>query len=153
MISALPTCIFGFLFSALLLGFRPPPTALPGLALAVIVTCASCTGFGMALGSVGLRVRDVFLISNIAYFLMLLLCGVEVPLRQLPAPLRDLAQIVPLTHGIAAGRMLAQGASFTAAAPDILWELLVGASWASAAYLLFAYFERAGRRSGAFDRL
>ncbi len=153
LISALQTCLFGFLVSALLLGFRPSPGDVPGLALAVVVTAGSCTGFGMALGSVGLRVRDVFLISNIAYFLMLLVCGVEVPLGQLPLFLRALAQVLPLTHGIAAGRMLALGAPFARAIPDILLELVVGCCWAAVAYLLFAHFERAGRRSGAFDRL
>ncbi len=153
LISSLQTCLFGFLASALLLGFRPSPAEIPGLALAVVVTAASCTGFGMALGSVGLRVRDVFLISNIAYFLMLLVCGVEVPLRQLPLFVRALGQILPLTHGIEAGRTLAAGGAFGAALPDILLELLIGAVWATVAYLLFAHFERAGRRSGAFDRL
>ena len=71
LITALQTCLFGFLVSALLLDFRPSLPDLPGLALAVLVTSASCTGFGMALGSIGLRVRDVFLVSNIAYFLIL----------------------------------------------------------------------------------
>ncbi|MHB8394227.1 MAG: ABC transporter permease [Candidatus Dormibacteria bacterium] len=153
LISALQTCLFGFLVSALLLGFRPSLPDLPGLALAVLVTSASCTGFGMALGSIGLRVRDVFLVSNIAYFLMLLLCGVEVPIGRLPLLLRALAQLLPLTHGIAAGRALAAGAGFLTALPNILLELLVGCAWAAAAYLLFAFFERSGRRSGAFDRL
>lgn len=152
-ISGLQTCVFGFLVSALLLGFRPSAPELPGLALAVLVTTASCTGFGMALGSIGLRVRDVWLISNIAYFTVLLVCGVEVPLRQLPLVVRALAQVLPLTHGIEAGRMLAAGHSFGSALPDILLELLVGTVWAAVAYLLFIQFERQGRRSGAFDRL
>ncbi len=153
LISGFQTCCFGFLVSALILGFRPAPAELPQLLLAVLVTSASCTGFGMALGSVGLRVRDVFLIANIAYFAVLLVCGVEVPLHQLPLPLRVLAQILPLTHGIAAGRLLAAGQGGAAPMVDVLLEGLVGICWATAAYLLFRYFERSGRRSGAFDRL
>jgi ABC-2 type transport system permease protein len=153
LITGLQTCLFGFLVSALILGFRPSLGEIPGLALAVLVTSASCTGFGMALGSIGLRVRDVFLVSNIAYFLMLLICGVEVPIGRLPFFLRDLAQVLPLTHGIAAGRLVADGHGLGAALPDIGLELLVGSVWAVIAYLLFAYFERSGRRSGVFDRL
>ncbi|MGH7698283.1 MAG: ABC transporter permease [Candidatus Dormibacteria bacterium] len=139
--------LFGFVVSALILGFRPSAQELPGLLLTVLVTCASCTGFGMTLGSVGLRARDVWLVSNIAYFAMLLICGVEVPLAQLPGPLRALAQVPPLTHGIAAGRLLAAGRPLGRALPLVGQELLVGA------FGLFAYFERSGRRSGAFDRL
>ncbi len=153
LITGLQTSCFGFLASALLLGFRPVVAGLPLLLLAVTVTAASCTGFGMALGSLGLRVRDVWLVSNIAYFAVLLVCGVEVPLHQLPAAVRVVAQVLPLTHGIAAGRLLAAGRSGGTALTDILLEFLVGVTWVAVAYLLFRYFERAGRRTGAFDRL
>ncbi|MGA9775136.1 MAG: ABC transporter permease [Candidatus Dormiibacterota bacterium] len=153
LITGFQTTCFGFLVSALILGFRPAPAELPMLLLTVLVTAGSCTGFGMALGSVGLRVRDVFLISNIAYFAVLLVCGVEVPLSQLPGAVRGLAQFLPLTHGIAAGRLLAAGRGGGGAVSDILLELLVGCCWAAFAYLLFRHFERSGRRTGAFDRL
>ena len=153
LITGFQTSCFGFLVSALILDFRPAAAQLPWLLLAVVVTSASCTGFGMALGSIGLRLRDVFLVSNIAYFLVLLVCGVEVPLRQLPLFLRALAQVLPLTHGIAAGRLLAAGQGGGAAISDILLEAVVGGGWAAFAYLLFRYFERSGRRTGAFDRL
>ncbi len=152
-ISGLQTSIFGFLVAALLVDFRPPPDAIPGLALAVVVTAASCTGLGMALGSFGLRVRDVFLSANIAYFLLLLVCGVEVPLSRLPGVLQGLAQILPLTHGIEAGRLLATGHPLARAFPDIGLEALVGLLWALLAYSMFSFFERQGRRSGVFDRL
>jgi len=152
-VTGLQTTVFGFLVSALLLDFRPAPRDLPALALTVVITAGSCTGFGMALGSIGLRARDVWLTANIAYFAMLLLCGVEVPLRQLPGALQVLADFLPLTHGIAAARLLASGHNVAAAWPDIGGELVVGVAWASAGFLLFRYFERQGRRSGAFDRL
>ncbi|MFZ0168295.1 MAG: ABC transporter permease [Candidatus Dormiibacterota bacterium] len=152
-VTGIQTTAFGFLVSAFLLGFRPAPSELPALALTVLITAASCTGFGMALGSIGLRVRDVWVTANIAYFAMLLLCGVEVPLRRLPGGLQVLAHFLPLTHGIAAARLLASGHNVAAAWPDIGGECLVGVAWATAGFLFFRYFERQGRRSGAFDRL
>jgi len=51
---------FGFAVGLLLLDFRLAPSALPGLACVVVITVASCTGFGLLLGSIGLRARDVF---------------------------------------------------------------------------------------------
>ena len=66
---------FGFAVGLLLLDFRLAPSALPGLACVVVITVASCTGFGLRLGSIGLRARDVFFISNLFYFLMLLFPG------------------------------------------------------------------------------
>lgn len=153
LVSGLQTTAFGFLVSALILNFRPSPKALPELALTVLVATASCTGFGMALGSIGLRARDIWIVANIAYFIMLLLCGVEVPLHQLPRVLQLVAQVLPLTHGIEAGRLLATGHHLAAAWPDIWLELGVGTAWAVIAFVLFAYFERQGRRTGSFERL
>ena len=34
----------------------------------------------MLLGSIGLRAKDFFFAANLAYFLMLLFCGVNIPL-------------------------------------------------------------------------
>ena len=53
---------------------------MPALAAIVVVTVASCTCFGMLLGSIGLRAKDFFFAANLAYFLMLLFCGVNIPL-------------------------------------------------------------------------
>src|SRR5947199_3783079 len=49
---------FGFLIGRLLLRFHPPLSSLPGLALIVLVSTASCTAFGLVVGAFGLRLRD-----------------------------------------------------------------------------------------------
>lgn len=114
--SALQTCSSGRLVSASLLGFRSAPRSLPGLARAVVVPCGSGTSLVMSLGAVGpgfgrLPHRQHRPLPR------LLPGGVEARSR-LPAALRDLAQRVPLIHGMEAGPMLAQGGWFRAAAPD-----------------------------------
>ncbi|MBD0290355.1 MAG: ABC transporter permease, partial [Thermoleophilia bacterium] len=73
-VSGLVVSAFGLAAGRLLLRFDPPREALPALALVVVVTVVSCTSFGLVLGSLGLAARDVYLIANVAYFLMLLLC-------------------------------------------------------------------------------
>src|SRR5439155_26147140 len=94
----------GFLVGRLLLNFAPPLSSLPRLALIVLVSTAACTGFGLVVGAFGLRLRDVFIFSNPAYFLMLLFCGVNVPLSALPHWMQIVGSGMPLTHGIAAAR-------------------------------------------------
>ena len=96
---------------ALLLGFRPGLGAVPALAAILLVTVSSCTGFGMLLGSIGLRAKDFFFAANLAYFLMLLFCGVNIPLSVLPGWMSAIGRCLPLTHGIAAAREVAAGAS------------------------------------------
>src|SRR5262249_6909992 len=58
---------FTFLVGVLLLDFRPGTSAIAPLTLIVVVTVASCTCFGMLLGSIGLRAKDFFFAANLAY--------------------------------------------------------------------------------------
>src|SRR6202008_301138 len=118
---------FGFCVGAPLLHFRPPLPALPALALVVCVTTVSCTTFGMVLGSIGLRSKDFFFVANLAYFLMLLFCGVNIPLDVLPGWMSFFGRCLPLTHGIAAARAVAAGSPLADVAGLIWTELGVAA--------------------------
>jgi ABC-2 type transport system permease protein len=142
---------FTFAVGALLLGFRPGLAAVPPLVLIVLVTVTSCTCFGMLLGSIGLRAKDVFFAANLAYFLMLLFCGVNIPLDVLPGWMSFVGRCLPLTHGIAAAREVAAGAGLTHVAGLVWTEAGIAVAYACAGFVLFRYFERASRRSAVLD--
>jgi ABC-2 type transport system permease protein len=144
---------FGFAAGLLLLDFRLAPAALPALAVVVVVTVASCTGFGLLLGSIGLRARDVFFISNLFYFLMLLICGVNVPLDALPGWVAAVGRALPLTHGIEAARAVAAGVPLGAVGHLVTREALVGAVYACSAYGLLRLFEAEGRRRATLETM
>ena len=150
-LNGLVVSAFGFAVGWVLLDLAVPASALPALALVIVVTVASCTGLGMVLGSIGLRLRDVFFASNLAYFLMLLLCGVNVPVEELPGWLQALSTRLPLTHGIEAARALASGAAFGDITGTITKEAAIGLIYGLGAYGLFRFFEAQGRRAGALD--
>jgi ABC-2 type transport system permease protein len=142
---------FTFAAGTLLLGFRPGLDAIPALALVVVVTVVSCTAFGMLLGSIGLRAKDFFFAANLAYFLMLLFCGVNIPLDALPGWMSAVGRCLPLTHGIAAARDVAAGASLARVSGLVLTELGVAAAYAAAGFALFRVLERESRRSAVLD--
>jgi ABC-2 type transport system permease protein len=142
---------FDFGVGALLLRFHFPGAAIPALALVVVVSVSSCTAFGLLLGSVGLRARDVFFIANLAYFLMLLFCGVNVPLEALPGWMSAIGRALPLTHGIEAGRRLAAGASLGGVGGLVATEAAIGVCYAAAAYVLFRVFELESRRRASLE--
>jgi ABC-2 type transport system permease protein len=142
---------FGFLVGVVLLDFRPGWSAVAPLALIVVVTTASCTCFGMLLGSIGLRAKDFFFAANLAYFLMLLFCGVNVPLDVLPGWMELVGRCLPLTHGIMAAREVAAGAGLGDVAGLVWTELGIAAAYAAAGYLLFRLLEVASRRSAVLD--
>jgi ABC-2 type transport system permease protein len=142
---------FTFAAGAAFLGFRPGLDAIPALVAIVLITVASCTCFGMLLGSVGLRAKDVFFAANLAYFLMLLFCGVNIPFDVLPHWMDVVGHGLPLTHGIAAAREVAGGASFRAVDVLVLKEGVVAIAYALLGFVLFRYFESASRRSAVLD--
>jgi ABC-2 type transport system permease protein len=142
---------FGFVVSWLLLDFRPAEGSVPALVVAVIVTTCSCVALGMLIGSIGLRARDVFFGANLVYFLMLLVCGVNVANDDLPGWLGAIGRCLPLTHGIDAARQIAAGASLGDVRGLLVTEALVGLAYATAAYALFRVFEAEGRRRASLE--
>jgi ABC-2 type transport system permease protein len=142
---------FGFLVGRLLLDFHPSPRSLPALALIVCVTTLSCTTFGMVLGSIGLRGKDFFFAANLAYYLLLLFCGVNVPLTALPGWMSAIGRCLPLTHGIMAAREVAAGAPLAAVGGLVWTELGIAAAYAAAGFFLFRLLERESRRSAVLD--
>jgi ABC-2 type transport system permease protein len=145
--------VSGFSFAAgtVLLGFRPPLHSVPALAAIVVVTTVSCTAFGMLLGSIGLRAKDFFFAANMAYFLMLLFCGVNIPLADLPGWMAAIGRCLPLTHGIAAARQVAAGGSLADVGGLVGTELGIAAAYAAGSYLLFRVLEHESRRNAVLD--
>ena len=143
---------FTFAAGVLLLGFRPGLGSVPALALIVLVTVTSCTCFGMLLGSIGLRAKDFFFAANLAYFLMLLFCGVNIPLDDLPGWMSTIAQGLPFTHAIEAARQLADGATLGEVKGLLGAELLIGAIYGIAGYAVMRWFEYQGRRYATLER-
>jgi ABC-2 type transport system permease protein len=144
---------FGFAVGLIFLDFTLAWSQVPALVAVLVVTVYSCTGLGMLLGSIGLRARDVFFASNLVYFLMLLVCGVNIPPAELPRWMQVVGDVVPLTHGIEAAREVVAGASLSDVSTLVWTELAIGAAYTAAAFVLFRIFEQLSRRSAALDTL
>ncbi|MGN9775237.1 ABC transporter permease [Micromonospora sp. H33] len=139
--------------AALLLGLRIPVSALPALLLTLAVAALSCGFFGLTLGAVGLRFRDVWLVSNVSVALLLLFTGVNVPAAELPAGMRVAGQLLPITHAAEAARRLAAGEGLAAAAGPLAAEAAVGLAYAVLAAALLKLFEAESRRHASLDTL
>jgi ABC-2 type transport system permease protein len=95
---ALPVILNGFAVAviALVVGSIvlrvtiPAPAWLPMVAV-VAVSAFSCTGLGLATAALGLRVRETAVLSNIIFGILLVFCGVNVPLSAMPAAMASIA--------------------------------------------------------------
>jgi ABC-2 type transport system permease protein len=156
---SLPVIANGVLVSAfalaagsLILHVHIPASAIAPLALVILVASASCTGVGLVNAAIGLRVRETAVLSNIIFGFLLVFCGVNVPLSELPAGMSTIAQGLPLTHGIEAARRLAGGAGLSSVGGLVAAEALVGALWAWGGYLLLRFFEVQSFRHATLER-
>ena len=150
-LNGLVVSAFIFVSGALLLDFSLAARDVPALAAVVGLTACSTTALGMVLGSLGLRARDVFFSSNLVYFLMLLLCGVNVPVEELPAWLEAVARSIPLTHGIEAAREVVAGATLGDVSGLVATEAAIGAVYAALGFALFRLLELEGRRRASLE--
>jgi len=143
--------VLGLTWGVLLLGVDLSHTNMGALALTILITAASTAGMGLLLGCLSLVTRNIMFINNTVYFLMLALCGTNVPVSSLPGWVQRISNILPLTRGIASARQLVDGASLTSVGHLLGREVLVGFAYAVAGYLLFRQFEIQAKRRGTLE--
>ena len=150
---ALPVIVNGFGSSviALVVGAAalrvglPPATWLP-LAAVIAVSAFACTGLGLVTAAVALRVRETAVLANIVFGVLLVFCGTNVALSDLPEWMASVARWLPLTHGIAAARLVASGEPLSAVSGLVGSEAAVGLLYVVIGMALLRFFEAESRR-------
>ncbi|WP_426241979.1 ABC transporter permease [Nocardioides sp. LHG3406-4] len=143
--------MFGLLVGGLLLGVTIPWSAWPAIAVVVAVTSASCTGLGLVMGAVSLRVRESATMGNILFLVMLVFCGVNVSADDLPGWMAAVGDVLPLTHGIEAAREVAAGGALSEVGGLVLQELVVGLVFVAIGLALLSALERLSRSRATLD--
>ncbi|MFJ6721800.1 MULTISPECIES: ABC transporter permease [unclassified Streptomyces] len=136
---------------SLALGLPLPASTLLGLAQVFVVAAASCALFGLTLGALAVRVRDVFVISNAAFTLLILFSGANLPPAAMPSWMNAIGSFLPLSHAITALRALFEGASTAGIRSSLGGEAAVALGWAAVAYGLLRFFEWRSRANAALD--
>ena len=142
----------GVLAGTLLLGVRIPGSAWPGLLVVVVAASASCTGLGLAMGALALRVRESAVLGNVLFCLLLVFSGVNVARADLPPWMGHVGGWLPLSHAIEAARGVAAGSGLGDVSGLLVRELGVGAIYTAAGLLLLSYFEDESRRRATLER-
>lgn len=118
--------------------------------LALIGGSLSC--MGIIVGAIGLISNNVVTIMNVIYLILMLICGVNVPLSEYPHWIRYLSDMIPLTYGISAVRASLNGASFIDLLhPYIFPMLILAAVYYTIGILMLKYCEHKNRVLGTLD--
>jgi ABC-2 type transport system permease protein len=143
---------FSLVVGSLILGVHLPASSLAPLALVVLIAAFSCTGLGLINAALSLRIRENAVLSNVIFGFLLIFTGANVPLDALPSWMSTAAQGMPFTHAIGAARKLANGAGLGDVGGLVGAELLVGAVYGVAGFLLLRWFETISRRHASLER-
>jgi ABC-2 type transport system permease protein len=140
------------LAGSLILGVRIPASAIPALALVVLVAAFSCTGLGLITAALALRIRDNAILTNVLFGFLLIFTGANIPLDELPDWMHGVSQVIPFTNSIEAARELVDGESLGSVLDLVGRELVIGVAYLLAGYGLLRFFEHQGRRHATLDR-
>jgi len=143
---------FALAAGSLILGVHLPASSLGPLALTILIAAFSCTGLGLMNGAVSLRIRENAVLNNVIFGFLLIFTGANVPLDALPGWMSTLAQGLPFTHAIEAARQLANGATLGDVRGLLGAELLIGAIYGIAGYVVLRWFEYQSRRHATLER-
>lgn len=127
-------------------------SALPGLAVSIVLTAFAMVGFGLLLGGVALYLRTSIILGNIFLFVGLLFSGTNFPVAELPVALRWIGYGLPLTWGLASIRAGLAGADLGTL--GYLWGLVALSAVVSygLAIGLWSTFERRALATGSIAR-
>ncbi len=145
--------LVGVLFGLLVLDVHIPVGAWPQLLLVIAVASASCTGLGLAMGAVALRVREGAVLGNVLFCVLLVFSGANVAIDDLPDWMAAISPWLPLTHAIEAARALADGAALADVSGLVVRELGVGTLYAVGGLLLLRWLEEQSRRHATLERV
>jgi ABC-2 type transport system permease protein len=127
------------------------PTCLLAVPL-IAGTGASGYCFAMSLSGIVLRKLELRnLVTNISYLSLMLLSGVEVPTSFLPLQLRDISEVLPLTHGLRAVRLLLASGGMRQVAIQMGLEGAVGAGWLIVSILVFRNLVNMAYKKGLIE--
>jgi ABC-2 type transport system permease protein len=91
----------------------------------------------------------------VAQAITMLIAGVMVPVTFWPGWVEAIAQALPLTHGLAAIRVVTDAQAVGPVVGEVAARLLltigIGALWLLAAALLLEYLAATGRRTGSIE--
>ncbi len=145
-----------FLFAAFIFGVDFGQTNVLALAAAVILTSFTMSGYGLLIGGFSFHFRNPMVFANIFTFILLVFCGINFPVQDLPPQIQPISYVFPLTYGVTAARsaigtQVKPGATLIEISPILGQQLAVGLASMLLGYFLFQAFERSARKTGKME--
>lgn len=140
-----------FVFAALLYGVDFGQANALALTTTVLLTAFTMAGYGLLIGGFSFYFRNPLVFANIFTFILLVFCGVNFPVQDLPPSIQRVSYAFPLTYGVTAAREAIAGASLFDISALLGQQLIVGLTSIALGYIFFRSFEHMARKTGKIE--
>lgn len=100
------TVFIGFFIGCFIFGVDFSDVNLGLFLLITMIAMSATTGLGLFLAVFGLVFNEMHFVLNLTYYVLMIFCGAEFPIAQLPAWAQVFSKLLPLTRSIEAASML-----------------------------------------------
>jgi ABC-2 type transport system permease protein len=150
LVGGMATAMCAFIFIRVFFNLPMPwPSAL-AVAPLIVISCMSSFFLACFLGAfVALKPRIRNIVHRFETIGIMIFCGVSVPVTFWPGWVEVVANVLPVTHGLQAIRLVLAEADASRVLNQVGLELLVGLAWLTGAALIIDRLANAGRRDGS----
>jgi ABC-2 type transport system permease protein len=142
---------FGFMVGSLLFSVDFSRIDMGLFAVTAFVAMFAASGLGVFLSVFGLISDSMHFVLNVMSYVLMIFCGANFPLSQLPATGQFVAKLLPLTRTIEAANLLFEGFQAQRFLALLLGEALLGAAYYIAAACIVKAVERIARKRASFE--
>ena len=142
MFVAVVTVFIGFLAGSLIFGVDFSGINMGIFSLIIFVAMFAAAGFGLLISVFGLVTDGMHFILNLSTYVLMIFCGANFPIAQLPKAAQYISRLLPLTRSIEAANMLFEGVNTPILIRLMLGETLLGVVYCLIGFLVIKSVER-----------
>lgn len=148
---AVTTVFVGFIAGSLIFGVDFSGVNFGLFTLIVLVAMFAAAGFGLLLSMLGLISDSIHFILNLSVYVLMIFCGANFPIAQLPKVGQFISRLLPLTRSIEAANMLFGPLEGSSLAKLLLGEALLGVCYFFTGFLVIRLVERLAIKRATLD--
>lgn len=119
--------------------------------LITIVAMFAATGFGLLLAVFGLITDEMNFLLNLASYVLIIFCGANFPISQLPLVARVFSKLLPLTRSIEAANMLFEKFDYERLAWLLIGEVGLGIVYCAVGTIIIKMVEKTAIKKAALE--
>ncbi|MDD4659034.1 MAG: ABC transporter permease [Eubacteriales bacterium] len=151
MLVSVATVLIGFFAGSLIFGVDFTGINLGLFLLITFIAMFAAAGFGLLLSIFGLVTDGIHFVLNLSTYVLMIFCGANFPIAQLPKAAQFISRIIPLTRSIEAANMLFAGVHMPDLIRLVLGEALLGAAYYLLGFLVIRVVERIAIQRATLD--